>query len=338
MFFPPLQRADSPPPRISIPEIWVVLRTPVSCAGGPAAAVPFWNPQFSSLFAWSSIGTSSYNAGQFILRHPLSHGLQVEFSYTLSKSLDLGSDTERTNPQGTTSTTSVIGGASTVQSFIQNSWDPRLNRAPSDFDTRHVITTSWVYELPFGRGKAFGSRSGSWVDAVIGGWQLSGIGRWTSGLPFSLVDTEGFTNNFLFNTNMVQTGPIKTGVFRSAESSPFGAPQVFSDADRDAMQNQIFTTQSPIRFPYVGEAGSRNNFRGPGYFGIDTGLAKTWKIRESMGLKFAWEVFNVTNSVRFDVNTLTSLDNGSADGSSMGVFRRTLTTPRVQQFSLRFSF
>jgi hypothetical protein len=308
------------------------------CAGGPAAAVPFWNPQFSSLFAWSSIGTSSYNAGQFILRHPLSHGLQVEFSYTLSKSLDLGSDTERTNPQGTTSTTSAIGGASTVQSFIQNSWDPRLNRAPSDFDTRHVITTSWVYELPFGRGKAFGSGSGSWVDAVIGGWQLSGIGRWTSGLPFSLVDTEGFTNNFLFNTNMVQTGPIKTGVFRSAESSPFGAPQVFSDADRDAMQNQIFTTQSPIRFPYVGEAGSRNNFRGPGYFGIDTGLAKTWKIRESMGLKFAWEVFNVTNSVRFDVNTLTSLDNGSADGSSMGVFRRTLTTPRVQQFSLRFSF
>ena len=57
-----------------------------------------------------------------------------------------------------------------------------------------------------------------------------------------------------------------------------------------------------------------------------------------MGVKFAWEVFNVTNSVRFDVNTLTSLDNGSADGSSMGVFRRTLTTPRVQQFSLRFSF
>ena len=120
------------------------------------------------------------------------------------------------------------------------------------------------------------------MDAVIGGWQLSGIGRWTSGLPFSLVDTEGFTNNFLFNTNMVQTAPIKTGVFRSAESTPFGAPQVFSDADRDAMQNQIFTTQSPIRFPYVGEAGSRNNFRGPGYFGIERGwprpgkFAKAW--------------------------------------------------------------
>jgi hypothetical protein len=224
-------------------------------------------------------------------------------------------------------------GTSTALSFIQNSWNPRLNRAPSDFDTRHVITTNWMYELPFGKGKAFGSGSSSWVDAVIGGWQLSGLGRWTSGLAFSLIDTEGFTNNFLFTTNMVQTGPIKTGVFREG-----GAPRVFSEAETAAMQQQIFTTQTPLRFPYPGEAGSRNNFRGPGYFGIDSGLAKSWKIGEKMDVKFAWEVFNVTNSVRFDVNTLTSLDNGSADGSSMGVFRRTLTAPRVQQFSLRFSF
>jgi hypothetical protein len=192
--------------------------------------------------------------------------------------------------------------------------------------------------LPFGKGKAFGAGSSSWVDAVIGGWQLSGLGRWTSGLPFSLIDTEGFTNNFLFTTNMVQTGPIKTGVFRSAGSSPVGAPQVFSDAERDAMQQQIFTTQTPLRFPYPGEAGSRNNFRGPGYFGIDSGLAKSWKIGERMDVKFAWEVFNVTNSVRFDVNTLTSLDNGRRMVLRWACFDGRSTTPRVQQFSLRFSF
>lgn len=67
------------------------------------------------------------------------------------------------------------------------------------------------------------------------------------------------------------------------------------------------------------------------------GLAKGWKIREDLSLKFAWEVFNVTNSVRFDSNTNTSLDNGSDDGS-FGLYRRTLTVPRVQQFSLRFTF
>jgi len=96
-------------------------------------------------------------------------------------------------------------------------------------------------------------------------------------------------------------------------------------------------TLTPMRFAYPGEAGSRNNFRGQGYFGIDMGLTKSWNIRESMNLKFAWEVFNVTNSVRFDSNTNTSLDNGSDDGPSFGLYRRTLTVPRVQQFSLRFS-
>jgi len=96
-------------------------------------------------------------------------------------------------------------------------------------------------------------------------------------------------------------------------------------------------TLTPMPFAYPGEAGSRNNFRGQGYFGIEAGLAKSWNIREDMNIRFAWEVFNVTNSVRFDTNTNTSLDNGSDDGS-FGLYRRTLTVPRVQQFSLRFSF
>ena len=139
---------------------------------GSASAVPFWDPQFSSLFAWSSLGISSYNAGQFIVRHPMNHGLQMDFSYTYSRSIDLGSDTERVNTQGTTSTTSPIPlGSSTVLSYIANPWNPRLNRAPSDFDLRHVITFDWVCELPFGRGKTFAGGAGGLLDALIGGWQ-----------------------------------------------------------------------------------------------------------------------------------------------------------------------
>ncbi len=305
------------------------------CANLPP--VPFWNPQFSSLFAWSSLGTSSYNAGQFILRHPMSHGLQVDFSYTYSKSIDLGSDTERVNSQGTTSTTSAIPlGTSTVLSYIANPWNPGLNRAPSDFDLRHVVTFNWVYELPFGRGKAFAGGAGNVLDALIGGWQLSGLNRWSSAFPFSVIDTRGFTQNFLFNSNMVQTAPISSGLHMIG-----GAPYAFSDPSAVVAGVQITpdvpATLTPMRFAYPGEAGSRNNFRGQGYFGIDMGLAKGWKIREDMSLKFAWEVFNVTNSVRFDSNTNTSLDNGSDDGS-FGLYRRTLTVPRVQQFSLRFTF
>jgi hypothetical protein len=309
--------------------------TPV-CNG--LAPVPFWDPQLASLFAWSSIGTSSYSAGQFILRHPMTRGLQVDFSYSYSKSIDLGSDAERVNPLGTTSTTSPLGfGTSTVLSYIANSWNPALNRAPSDFDTRHVITASWLYQLPFGRGKTFAGNAGPMLDAVAGGWQLSGLTRWTSGFPFSVIDNIGFTNDYLFNSNMVQTAPVRAGLFRTVNGpSAFAAGQAVAAAT--AIIPNIPATLAPLRFPFPGEAGSRNNFRGPGFFGTDMGLAKSWKIHESVGLKFSWEVFNVTNSVRFDVNPNTSLDNGIADGPAFGLYRKTLTAPRVQQFSLRIAF
>ena len=300
------------------------------------APVPFWDPQFSSLMAWSSIGVSSYHAAQFILRHPMTHGLQMDFSYTFGKSMDMGSDAERTNSQGTTSTTSSgLGPGSTTRSFIANPWNPRLNYAPSDFDIRHVITTTWVYELPFGRGKLLASEASRGLDAFIGGWQLSGLARWTSALPFSVVDTRGFTNSFLFNDFMVQTAPVKSGLFHDPST---GAPVAFPDPAAVVAGVSITTgvpaTLTPLRFAYPGEAGSRNAFRGQGFFGIDASLAKSWKLTERINLKFAWEVFNVTNSVRFDTN---SIDNGSDDGG-FGSYSGTLTTPRVQQFSLRLTF
>lgn len=290
---------------------------------------PFWDPQYSSLLSWWSLGVSNYNAAQFTLRHAMSHGLQMDFSYTLSKSLDYGSDTERTNPQGTTSSVANFSGTT---SYIGDSWKPGLNYAPSDFDTRHLITTDWVYLIPFGRGQEFGSQSNSVVDAIFGGWQFSGLARWTSALPFSVIDNTGFTNNFFFNSNMVQTGKVNSGLYFTSG----GAPEAFQDPS--ALEAGIFTTLTPLRFPYAGEAGSRNNFRGQGYFGIDSSLTKTWNLTERQSLRFAWEVFNVTNSVRFDDNTNTSLDNGSSDGSSLGLYSKTMTAPRVQQFSLRYSF
>jgi hypothetical protein len=260
----------------------------------------------------------------------------MDFSYTFAKSMDMGSDAERTNSQGTTSTTSSgLGPGSTTHSFIANPWNPRLNYAPSDFDIRHAITTTWVYQLPFGRGKLLGSKASTRLDAFIGGWQLSGLGRWTSALPFSVVDTRGFTNNFLFNDYMVETAPVKTGLFHDPTT---GAPMAFPDPAAVVAGVSITTgvsaTLTPLRFAFPGEAGSRNAFRGQGFFGIDASLAKSWKVTERINLKFAWDVFNVTNSVRFDTN---SIDNGSDDGG-FGLYSGTLTNPRVQQFSLRLTF
>jgi hypothetical protein len=333
--------ANRPGREIGAPYRLGLLATQLANGGGSPVCfglspVPFWDPQFSSLMAWSSIGISNYHAAQFILRHPTTHGLQMDFSYTFSKSMDIGSDAERTNSQGTTSiTSSGLGPGSTTRSFIANPWNPRLEYAPSDFDIRHAITTTWVYQLPFGRGKLLARQASTGLDAFIGGWQLSGLGRWTSALPFSVVDTRGFTNNFLFNDFMAQTAPVKSGLFHDPTT---GAPIAFPDPTAVVAGVSITTgvaaTLTPLRFAFPGEAGSRNAFRGQGFFGIDASLAKSWKLTERINLKFAWDVFNVTNSVRFDTN---SIDNGSDDGG-FGLYSGTLTNPRVQQFSLRLTF
>jgi hypothetical protein len=290
----------------------------------------FYQDQFSSLYAWSTIGLSSYNAGQLILRHAMSHGLQLDFSYTLSNSIDYGSDTERTNELY--NQVGIFQQGSSFSTII-NSFKPQLNRGVSDFDTRHLITADWVYQLPFGTGQEFVSGAGRTLnDAFIGGWQFSGLNRWSSGLPFSVVEP-AWTTNYQVESGVVATGPVKL-----QKHLVNGAPNVF--ADQTALNNGL-QGGSPIRLPYPGEAGQRNNFRGDGFFDIDSGLTKSWNITERQNLKFAWEVFNVTNSVRFDTSTASSTGQGltnTATSNTLGAYASTLTLPRIQQFSLRYTF
>ena len=279
----------------------------------------FWQDQFSSLYSLSTMGTSSYNAGQVTLRHPMSHGLQADLSYTYSRSLDLGSDAERANQ--------YANGVAYAQSEIINSWKPYLNKGVSDFDTTHLLTVDYVYQLPFGRGAAMLGNSNRLVNAVIGGWQLSGILRATSGLPFTLTEP-GYTTNWQQPSYGVVVGQVK--IRRHFDQN--GNPQFF---DNPTAINEGINSGSPIRLPYPGETGERNNFRGDGYFGLDSGLSKGWSISDYGKLKFTWEVYNVTNAVRFDVangfgNTLSS--------GNLGIASATLTVPRRMQFSLRFDF
>ncbi len=295
---------------------------------GPNTAPRFFQRQFSSLYAWSNTGGSSYNAGQFILRHAMSHGVQFDFTYTFSNSIDLGSDTERTNELNGISSTLYNSGGSFSE--VVNTFHPEYNRAVSDFDTRHLLNADWVIQLPFGTGQRF-LNDGKVLDAFVGGWQFSGLTRWSSGLPFGLVSPG-------WSTNWQQQGfGVQTGVVKTHRHLVNGSPQALTDPD--AINNGV-AAGTPIRLPYPGEAGQRNKYRGDGYFDADTGLSKAWKLHEAMALKFAWEVFNATNSVRFDTNPSTSQGglNNQLTSGTMGQYSSTLTIPRVQQFSLRLTF
>jgi hypothetical protein len=290
------------------------------CYYGCPNGTQFFQPQFSSLYAWSSIGTSSYHALQLTLRHPSSHGLTTDVNYTFSKSIDMGSGAERSNEFSN----DAFGG-----SAIQNSWNPKLNKAVSDFDTRHLITVDWVYAIPVGRGKAVLSSANHFLDAVVGDWQLSGLSRWASGLPFSVTEP-GYTTNWQQGGSGVLTAPVK--VHRHLVN---GIPQVFAGDSAKAINNGV-STGSPIRLPYPGEAGQRNAFRGDGYFDIDSSLARTWKLHEEVKLKFAAEVYNVGNNVRFDDSPLNL--NGNLTQGTFGAYGGMLTTYRRMQFGLRLDF
>jgi hypothetical protein len=288
-----------------------------ACDYGCPNGTLFWNQQFASLFSLSSIGMSSYNAGQLTIRHPSGHGLTLDFSYTFSKSIDMGSDAERT--------TTSYGG-------IQNSWNPRLSRGLSDFDTKHLISTDWSYNLPLGTGKMLLPNSSKVGQAIWGGWQWAGLGRWSSGLPFGVLEP-GWTTNWETQAWGVTTAPVK--VHKHIEG---GLPQVF--ADDQAIQNGV-PTGSPIRLPYPGEAGQRNNFRGDGVFDIDSSVNKSWSLTERAKLKFAWEVYNVTNTTHFDDGSYFNSTFGN--GLTLGGFgfygsRLGDKTFRRMQFGLRMDF
>src|SRR4029077_11972306 len=262
--------------------------------GGVTGPGSYLAPQFSSLYAWRSIGNASYNSGQFLLRRHMSHGVQFDFNYTWSRSIDQGSDTEQIG-------NGVFLGGPGDQIF--NAWDPKLNRGVSTFDTTHQINANWVAELPFGRGRNFAASAGHLVDALIGGWDLTGLYPWTSGFPVSVGNGGAWATNWELSGYATQIGPQPKTALTIINGTPniFAAPQI-------AIQS--------YRQDFPGEIGVRNSIRGPGYFGVDLGINKTFKITENHQVHFSWEAFNVTNSVRFDALTASlGIDQGSAFGT-----------------------
>jgi hypothetical protein len=283
---------------------------------GPYA---YFDPQYSSLYAWRSVGNASYNGMQLMLRHK-GNGLDVDVNYTYSKSIDVGSNAERINQ--------FQGGGFASQ--VINSWAPGQLRAVSDFDTTHQINSNWVWAVPVGRGRHYAGNLHGAGEALLGGWTLTGIFRWTSGYPFSVEPGLGFwaTNWELTSADFLIGPAPKTGKF----TDPSGNPNVFKG-------DPSVIGPSDFRVAYPGESGQRNNLRGPGYFGIDAGLAKTWTVTERQLVRFSWEVFNVTNTPRFDVGSMQNIGNNSvSSGATFGEFTKTMTNPRVMQFALRYSF
>jgi hypothetical protein len=287
----------------------------------------FFPPQNASLSVWSTVGNSNYHGLSFSLRQR-THGLQWDFNYTLSHSLDDASGLQNSG---------AFGGGS----FIRNSILQRGNYASSDFDLRHIVNINAIYELPFGRGKHLGGSAGRGLDAIIGGWQLSGIARFNAGLPVNApIDDARWATNFQVQSWTTLARPLSTCVTKGNATT---APKLFGCDSTGAYQS--------FRNAFPGETGQRNLFRLPGASNIDASLDKSFNMpwSEKQKLQLRWEVFNLMNHQPFGV-----LDNSrtgagvAADPAAKNLqaprnfFNFTAiqpnAAPRSMQISLRFSF
>lgn len=287
----------------------------INCAPSCSKFGPFamFNEQIASYTAFTSDGRGNYNAMQWTVRKKLGSDLRFDFNYTWSKSIDLNSNTPRSP-----------GGANLAQN-----WDPRDRRAVSDYDVTHLANAFAIWELPVGKHKRFLGSAPGVVNAIAGGWQLSGSWFQSTGLVASVNDGSAWPTSWGPSPYATQIAPV---VQKTTKDAPAivgaGGPNIFPDP---AVGRKSF------EFTLPGISGSRNTLRGDGIFMINMGAGKRFIMpySERHSIQFRAEAFNLTNSVRFDPRSL-SLSLTSV--GSFGKYTNTLNSPRQVQFALRYEF
>ncbi|MFZ2083181.1 MAG: carboxypeptidase regulatory-like domain-containing protein [Candidatus Sulfotelmatobacter sp.] len=261
---------------------------------------------------------SHYSALQATLAHHFGKGLYFQSAYTWSKSID------------DVSTASVA-----FLTRVNDQTDAAASRGLSDFDRRQRFVTSGVYQLPF-----FSSASG-FTKGALGGWEASGVMILQSGAPFTIYDPAGGTAYALAST------PSSTATFSPGYSCA-NAPSSGGIQSRLAnWVNPLAYTPDPLAKLSNGTSSDatvygntpRNCIIGPPQKNVDFTLGKTFKLGERQDLRFRADFFNLFNHPSFALPAATSVSpivDGIGGGSAP--ITSTVGTPRLIQFSLKYSF
>jgi hypothetical protein len=242
-----------------------------------------------------------YNGLQTSLEHRFAEGFNVLAAYTFAKSL--GTADGNVN-----------------QCDVQNAHNVAAERGPTTPDFRHQLTVSYVYELPYGRGKHFGSSANSVVQAVLGDWEVAGVTRARSGEAFDVLMGADYTNTGAF--------PPRPDVIHNPQDFSFDlATQTAVGCSKPGHQtldcwfNQAAFVAPPLSSA-PGACGGQclaRNFgdarraalRGPDMVNFDFSAYKTFRLGERFGLVFRAEFFNIFNHPNFNLPNV-----GSGGGSS----------------------
>jgi Carboxypeptidase regulatory-like domain/TonB-dependent Receptor Plug Domain len=266
----------------------------VACGNDPNPTRPFLG--FGTLELLETQANSSYNSLQFSARRTLG-ALIVNVAYTYSHSIDDSSDR---------------GDATFVDSYNLSA-----NRASSNFDQRHILNISYVYDLPFF------NKSSRLLKATLGGWEWSGIATFQSGVPVNL-------SNSVFGDNAGVGNGIGTGSRPDLSGNPTAAACQASTAPGPYLYNPCaYALPQGLTFGNVG----RNSLRLPHRTQFDMGLFKRFPIKEAMALEFRAESFNTFNHTQFS-----GIDTTFDPASTTFLTATSTHLPRVLQLGLKFIF
>jgi len=265
----------------------------------------FFARQNAGMLAWVNASNPAFHGAELVLRRAVTKGWGFDFNYTFSKSMDIASGSES-------------GGTST----IQDTFNPGASRSLSDFDIRHNITANGVVELPFGKGKRIFGNSPTWVNQFVGGWQVSTLWRYRSGLPTTITNGGIYPTNYLNSAIAV----LRPGVTMPENGNGFnqnGNPAIFRQT----------TALSSFMGQYPGTTGTRGILRLAGMSNFDMSLGKFFTLPwEGHRVQLRAEAFNAFNNVNFTTASLSL-----ATPSTFGQFTEVMA-PRVIQFALRYEF
>ena len=258
--------------------------------------------RIANITMYAPFNTSTYNSFQSQLRKRLAGGSTFGLSYTFSKAISYGDNSD---------------------SGLSWNWVQMWNRnkALAGFDRTHNFQMYAVYELPFGKGRQFAT-SGL-LSQIAGGWQLNGIISRTSGTPF----TVGAAGTSVNSPGNAQTADQVTPTVKILGGHGTGQPYFDPNA---------FVPVTEVRF---GNSG-RNTLRGPGFFNTDAGITRTFSLTERFRLQFRAESFGLTNTPQFGgVGTTASNALRNPDGAvrslgSLNGYSEILSASGERQFQL----
>jgi hypothetical protein len=283
---------------------------PCTLADGGANCNPALDVAIDTL---RSNAQSNYNSLQVRLEKRYSHGLQYEFAYTFAHSLDTASSA---------SLGSVNNGDFQDQRF------PNQNYGNSDFDVRQRFVFSYIYDLPFGRGRKFAGGSSGVTNRIIGNWQLAGVFSAATGNYYTATDINDVAGGDCGGT---------VGYYCSR-------PNLVGDPNaKPCIPGTLFNTCAFADNTVLGTFGNagRNIIEGPGYKSWDTSLVKQFPLNEQKHFEFRAEFFNVLNHVNYLFGQFGAI---SAEPTPLelgqGGFGYPLSSrpPRQIQFALKFYF